>query len=71
MVFSILARCAGVIFASASAGINMPFVKVVVVISQAPGFALKEPASAYKGVATAKAMAHRRKKDFDWHILLL
>jgi hypothetical protein len=61
MVFSILARCPGGIFASASAGTGMPVVKVVVVISHAPVFAFKESANAYKGVATAKATAHRRR----------
>ena len=46
MAASNLARCSGGIFASASGVSGMPLIRVVVVISQAPGLALKESASA-------------------------
>src|SRR5450756_477643 len=61
MAFSILARCSGGIFANDSAKNGIPSVNVVVVISHAPAFALKESASEYKGIATAKATAYRRR----------
>ena len=41
-----LARCSGGILASISGGISNPLVRVVVLISQAPGLALKDSAIA-------------------------
>jgi hypothetical protein len=57
MVSSILARFSGGMFASAAGGMGLPVVRVVMVISQAPGLALKDSASAHKGVPTASATA--------------